>query len=415
MEFTTLPPEVTSALIHTGPGAESLMAASGAWQQLGTKLEDSAENYAAALSSLAETWHGPSSAAMFQAVEPYLTWLQTTAQQAEQTAASAMAAAVAFSSVRATVVPVAQVTANRMQLAQLLATNVLGKNLPAIAETEAQYQSMWANNSAAMSRYQAASAQATTLPQFSSPASTTNPTGQATQASAVPAATASSAAATTATSSGATSAQLGPILSILAALEQYFSFSNNSNAAVGPNANLWNTIFSSGFPINLLSYLAQNQSAQALTGVNSAIGQGVSEGESALGPLGAGLGGGGAAGALGGLGGLGQLGPGALGAAGLGQASTTAATGVGVSIGKLTAPPAVVGLVPASQAHVQLASAASPLGAGESGMPMLPPIMPPPISPAGSGWRKRKQQKYEDIAIGAELKGNVMRPPPSAG
>ena len=45
---------------------------------------------------------------------------------------------------------------------------------------------------------------------------------------------------------------------------------------------------------------------------------------------------------------------------------------------------------------------------------MLPPLMPPPIS-AGSGWRKRKPQKYEDIAIGAELKGTVMPRPPSAG
>jgi PPE-repeat protein len=413
MEFITLPPEVTSALIHTGPGAESLIAASGAWEQLGTNLEDSAENYIAALSSLGENWYGPSSTAMFQAVQPYLSWLQNTAQQAQQTASSAMAAAAAFTSARATVVPTAQVIANRMQLAQLLATNLFGKNLPAIAETEAQYQSMWANNSAAMSRYQAASAQASSaLPQFSSPASATNPAGLAAQASAVPAATASSAAATTGATSGATSAQLGPISSILAALEQYFSFSNNSNAAVGPNANFWNTVFSSGFPVNLLSYLAQNQSAQALSGVNNAIGQGVSEGESALG---GGLGGGGAAGALGGLGGLGHLGPGALGAAGLGQASTSAATGVGVSIGKLVAPPSVVNLLPTSQAPVQLASAATPLGGGESGMPMLPPLMPPPISPAGSGWRKRKQQKYEDISIGAELKGTVMRPPPSAG
>ena len=47
-------------------------------------------------------------------------------------------------------------------------------------------------------------------------------------------------------------------------------------------------------------------------------------------------------------------------------------------------------------------------------MPMMPPLMPPPISP-GSGWRKRKAQKYDDIAIGAELKGKVMKPPPSAG
>ncbi|MGA8548417.1 MAG: PPE family protein [Mycobacterium sp.] len=387
MEFTTLPPEVTSALIHAGPGAESLIEASGAWQQLGTNLEDSAENCVAALSSLNQAWHGPSAAAMTQAVEPYLSWLQTTAQQCQQTAASAMAAAAAFNSVRGAVVPTAQVAANRMQLVQLLATDRFGSNLPAIAETEAQYQTMWANNSAAMGRYQAASAQASTLPQFSSPSSVINPTGVAAQASALPAATTSAAAATTADAT---------------TFDPSTGWSGLANTYA-------NQFISSGFPINLLSYLAQSQSAQALQGVNSQIGQGVSEGESALG--------GGAAGALGGLGagGFAGLGPGALGAAGLGEASTTAATGVGVSIGRLTAPPAVVGLLPSSQVPVQLASAATPLGAGESGLPMLPPIMPPPISPAGSGWRKRKQQKYEDIAIGAELKGTVMRPPPSAG
>jgi PPE-repeat protein len=400
MEFTTLPPEITSALIHSGPGAESFIAASGAWQQLGTNLEDSAENYAAALSSLGETWHGPSSAAMFQAVQPYLAWLQTTAQQAQQTASSAMAAAAAFNAARAAVVPTAQVTANRMQLVQLLATNVFGRNLPAIAANEAQYQTMWANNSAAMNRYEAASSQATTLPQFTSPAATTNPTGQTAQSKAVSAAATSAAPTATSVAPAQTT---GVNFGLADPTTGYFGLANVYA----------NQFVSSGFPINLLSYLAQNQSAQALQGVNAQIGQGVSEGESALG---GGLGGG-AAGALGGggLGGLGQLGPGALGAAGLGQASTSAATGVGVSIGKLTAPPSVVNLLPSSQAPVQLASAATPLGGGESGMPMLPPLMPPPISPAGSGWRKRKNQKYEDIEIGAELKGTVIRPPPSAG
>ncbi|MGB8210158.1 MAG: PPE family protein [Mycobacterium sp.] len=394
MEFTTLPPEVTSALIHSGPGAESFLAASGAWQQLGTNLEDSAENYLAALSSLGESWHGPSSTAMVQAAEPYLTWLQTTAQRAQQTASSAMAAAAAFNSVSAAVVPTAQVLANRTRLVQLLATNGFGRNLPAIAETESEYQTMWANNAAAMTRYQAVSAQASTLPQFTSPASTTNPSGQAAQATATSAATKS---ASPTTAAAVTAAPLA---------------ADPTTGYVGLANTYANQFISSGFPVNLLSYLAQNQSAQALSGVNAQIGQGVSEGESALG---GGLGGG-AAGALGGgFGGLGSLGPGALGAAGLGQASTSAATGVGVSIGKLTAPPSVVNLLPTSQAPVQLASAATPLGAGESGMPMLPPLMPPPISPAGSGWRKRKQQKYEDIAIGAELKGTVIRPPPSAG
>lgn len=395
MEFTTLPPEVTSALIHTGPGAESLIEASEAWQQLGANLEDSAENYGATLSSLVGTWRGASSTAMVQAVEPYLNWLRTTAQQVQQTAASAQAAASAVNSVRAAVVPVGQVSANRALLAQLLATNGFGRNLPAIAETEAEYQSMWANNSAAMTRYQAASAQASTLPQFSSPSSTTNPAGTAKQSSAVSAATMTSSP----TVSAATSGQSSSI---------NLGFGDPTSGYFGLANQYANQFISSGFPINMLSYLAQNQSAQALSGVNAQIGQGVSEGESALG--------GGAAGGLGGLGraGLGTLGPGALGAAGLGQASTSAATGVGVSIGKLTAPPAVVGLLPGQQVPVQLASAASPLQTGGSGLPMLPPLMPPPIS-AGSGWRKRKEQKYEDMAIGAELKGKVMDPPPSAG
>src|SRR3984885_8403460 len=210
MEFTTLPPEVISALIHSGPGAESLANAAAAWQQLGANLEDAADNYAASLSSMDETWYGPSSAAMVQSVTPYVTWLRTTAQQAQQTAAAAQSAAAAFNSVRASVVPMAEVTANRMRLVQLLATNGFGRNLPAIAETEAEYQSMWGNNSAAMSRYQAASAQASTLPQFASPTSVTNPAGLATKASAAPAATTSSTASTAPTVSAATTAAALP-------------------------------------------------------------------------------------------------------------------------------------------------------------------------------------------------------------
>ena len=395
MEFTTLPPEVISALIHSGPGAESLANAAAAWQQLSANLEDAADNYASSLSSMDQAWHGPSSAAMFQSVTPYVTWLRTTAQQAQQTAAAAQSAAAAFNSVRASVVPTATVAANRTRLAQLLATNVFGRNLPAIAQTESEYQTMWANNAAAMTRYQAASSQASTLPQLTSPTSTTNPSALKTQASsATPAAT---------TSSGPTVAAATPA----AALPTNF---DPSAGIVGELNTYANQFISSGFPINMLSYLAQSQSAQALQGVNSAVGQGVSEGENALGGAAANLGGG----AAGALGALGQSGGGlsALGAAGLGEVNTSAALGAAVPMGNLSAPPSAAPLL---ATPVQLASAATPLGAGGApGMPMLPPLMPPPISP-GSGWRKRKAQKYEDIAIGAELKGKVMKPPPSAG
>jgi PPE-repeat protein len=275
-----------------------------------------------------------------------------------------------------------------------LATNVFGRNLPAIAQTESAYQTMWANNAAAMTRYQAASSQASTLPQLTSPTSTTNPSALKTQASsATPAAT---------TSSGPTVAAATPA----AALPTDF---DPSAGIVGELNTYANQFISSGFPINMLSYLAQSQSAQALQGVSSQVSQGLSEGENALGGAASNLGGG-AAGALGALGQSGG-GLGALGAAGLGQINTSAALGAAVPMGNLSAPPSAAPLL---ATPVQLASAATPLGtSGAAGMPM-PPLMPPPISP-GSGWRKRKPQKYEDIAIGAELKGKVMKPPPSAG
>jgi PPE-repeat protein len=398
MDFTTLPPEVISALIHAGPGSQSLADAAAAWRQLGADLEDAADNYAAAVSSMADAWHGPSAAAMSQSVAPSLAWLRTTSQQAQQVAGSAQAAANAFNSASAAVVPTTQVLANRTRLAQLLATNGFGRNLPAIAATEADYQRMWANNAAAMTRYQAASTQATNLPQFSSPTSTTNPSAQASQSSAQTAAAANSA------NSAATSATPAAALPT----------AGDPNAGYIGLANTYaNQFVSSGFPINLLSYLAQSQSAQALQGVSSQIGQGVSEGEEALGGAAANLGGG-AAGALGALGQSGG-GLGALGAAGLGEINSSAALGAAVPMGGLSAPPGAAALLATSQAPVQLASAATPLGTGEaSGMSMMPPLMAPPIS-AGSGWRKRKSQKYEDISIGAELKGNVIKPPPSAG
>jgi PPE-repeat protein len=396
MEFTTLPPEVISALIHSGPGAESLANAAAAWQQLSANLEDAADNYAASLASMDESWYGPSSAAMFQSVTPYVAWLRTTAQQAQQTAAAAQSAAAAFSSVQASVVPTATVAANRMRLAKLLATNVFGRNLPAIAQTESDYQTMWANNAAAMTRYQAASSQASTLPQLTSPTSATNPSALKTQASSA------APAATTSSSSGARVAAASPATPLPPAGDPNVGFVGLANTYA-------NQFVSSGFPINLLSYLAQNSSAQALQGVSSQVSQGLSEGENALGGAASNLGGG-AAGALGALGQSGG-GLGALGAAGLGQINTSAALGAAVPMGNLSAPPSAA---PMLATPVQLASAATPLGtSGAAGMPM-PPLMPPPISP-GSGWRKRKAQKYEDIAIGAELKGKVMKPPPSAG
>ena len=81
-------------------------------------------------------------------------------------------------------------------------------------------------------------------------------------------------------------------------------------------------------------------------------------------------------------------------------------------MGKLTMPPAVVGMLAASHTPVQLASAVTPLAAGESGLPFLPPPMMPPVAPRK---RKREGRDYDDIEYGLEIKGTFMTRPPSAG
>ncbi|MBX9983073.1 MAG: hypothetical protein CK429_20170 [Mycobacterium sp.] len=403
MDFIGLPPEVTSALIHSGPGAAPLVDAGYAWQRLGYDLEESIRAYSPVLAAVAEAWDGPASTAMIQAVGTYLSWLGSTAQQCLALGASAQAAAGAVGSVLAAVVHPSVVATNRVRLAQLLATNGMGKNVAAIAETEAQYERMWVSNAAAMYRYQAASAQALQLPMFTSPPSITTPDGPAAQAEAVQTASASatstnvSSALANATAAAAPADAVPPPVSPIDTILQAIGVTFDPNQGWFGLANTYmNQWISSGFPINLLSYFAQFSSAQALQSVAPDIAEGLSEGESALTASAASLSD--AAGAL-------------------GSAEPAAAMGVAVPMGNLSAPPAATAvLTGAHMPAVQLASAASPLPAADAdaGFPMLPPLMAPPIS-AGSGWRKRKEPKYEDLAMGLELKGTFMTRPPSAG
>lgn len=62
-------------------------------------------------------------------------------------------AAAAFEAAFAETVPPPVIAANRALLAQLIATNFLGRNTPAITAIESQYAEMWAQDAAAMSGY----------------------------------------------------------------------------------------------------------------------------------------------------------------------------------------------------------------------------------------------------------------------
>lgn len=386
IDFGLLPPEITSALIHSGPGASSLIGAAGGWQELSIELEQAASSYSSALSALAATWRGPSSMAMLQAFEPYLAWLRTTAQQCQEIATSVETVTAAFELTHWTVVHPSVVAANRARLAVLLATNFFGINAPAIAETEAEYNAMWVNNSTAMYRYGATSLSAIRLPQFSSPPPVADPSA-VTQATVAPAATGTTQS--TVNALAASSGSLtGPTLDELGVtpfdpLSGWFLYDSTWG---------WQFI-AGGFPVNLLSYLAQVSAAQSLSSVSADIGQGLAEGGAALASADATL--------------VNSL------SAGGSALAPRGAMGASVLIGKLSMPPAVVGMLPGAQPPVQLASAVSalPSGAGQTpGLPMVP-ARPPLGAPGGRG----DGRDYDDIEIGAELPGTVMKRPPSGG
>ncbi|MBV9352895.1 MAG: PPE domain-containing protein [Mycobacterium sp.] len=194
MDFAMLAPEINSGRMYAGPGSGPMVAAAEAWEKLAAELHSAANSYQSVVSQLtAGPWLGPASASMAAAAAPYVTWMQSTAAQAEETATQAKAAAAAYEEAFASTVPPPVIAANRSQLSTLVSTNILGQNTAAIAATEAQYAQMWAQDAAAMYGYAGSSASATALTPFAPPQQNTDPGASANQAAAVGQATSTSA------------------------------------------------------------------------------------------------------------------------------------------------------------------------------------------------------------------------------
>src|SRR5689334_10896134 len=169
--FVFFPPEINSALIFGGPGSGPLFEAASAWDGLAAELSSSASSFNTVVSDLASgPWLGPSSTSMTAAAAPYVEWLLLAAAQAEVAALQARMAALAFEGALVATVPLPEVLANRARLLVLIATNFLGLNTAAIAQTELEYVEMWAQDVAAMLGYQTgAQTMAQALPNFSVP------------------------------------------------------------------------------------------------------------------------------------------------------------------------------------------------------------------------------------------------------
>ncbi|MGA9359021.1 MAG: PPE family protein [Mycobacterium sp.] len=360
------PPEITSALIHSGPGPGSLLAAANVWRQLAIELQQTAADHASTVAGI--PWQGPSATAMTLSTIPYVSWLHTTAAQAAQMSMAATTMAGSFVATRTAVVPPSVVTANRTMLAHLIATNIFGINFPAIAATEAQYMQMWADNTTAMLGYQATRLQTMTLQPFTPPPTTTNPAGVAAQ----------SAAATTAQAIDI------PILDSI--------FSNPTIALLILQAD---SLIQSGFPFNLTSTFlgghdfvpGQYPDVLAATPRNLALAYNVTGPE-----------------AVGGAPNTAAITPAAETSAV--ETTVTASLGRGMYVSNLVVPPSAV------TSPIQLAAAEAPLVATTAeGAPLIPMFVPP--MPPGA--RKAQRDKPAEKGYGPPIPGTIMRRPPSGG
>src|SRR5690242_3189015 len=113
-DFAAMPPEITSTLVYTGPGAAPLMAAAAAYANLAGEGSSTATQWESVIASLTtESWTGGGSAAAAAAAQPIITYLTETAATLEQTSAQATASAAAFEAAYMGVVNPALVYANR--------------------------------------------------------------------------------------------------------------------------------------------------------------------------------------------------------------------------------------------------------------------------------------------------------------
>ncbi|WP_101528111.1 PPE family protein [Mycobacterium simiae] len=191
IDFGALPPEINSARMYAGPGPASMVMAAIAWDGLAAELHTAAAGYRSLIAGLTTgRWLGPSSLTMASAFGPYVAWMSGAAARAMESASHARLGVEIYEAAFAMTVPPPVVTANRVQLATLMATNFFGQNSAAIAANEAEYGEMWAQDAAAMYQYAGNSVAVCDVTPFNTPPKVTEDAGLTAQSAAVDQATA---------------------------------------------------------------------------------------------------------------------------------------------------------------------------------------------------------------------------------